>query len=85
MRLLISEYLDAFCGLFEEGAPRCEVSVPAPGFLITALQAASGGSFRFLTGALIIQVVLRSFFLWGLPLRHRRCHAAALLRPQSRA
>ena len=67
VRLLISEYLDAFCGLFEEGAPRCEVSVPAPGFLITALQAASGGSFRFLTGALIIQVVLRSFFLWGLP------------------
>ena len=30
VRLLISEYLDAFCGLFEEGAPRCEVSVPAP-------------------------------------------------------
>lgn len=67
VRLLISEYLAAFCELFEPGAPRCEVSVPAPGFLISSLQAASGGSFRFSTGALFMQVVLRSFFLWGLP------------------
>lgn len=74
LRLLISEYLDAFCGLFEPGAPLCELSVPAPGPLVSALQAASGGAWRFTTGALFMQVALRSFFLYGRPF----CAGAAM-------
>lgn len=68
VRLLISEYLRAFCELLSpDGPPRCEVSVPAPLFLIMALQRASAGRSRFFAGALLLEVVLRSFFLYGLP------------------
>ena len=63
VRMLISEYLSEFCAVFGEPGPKqCEVSVPSPQFLIMYLQSATGHSAVFRTGAMFMQVVLRSFF-----------------------
>ena len=68
VRMLISEYLGEFCRIFSEsGRKTCEVSVPSPQFVIMYLQSAAGDSAAFRTGALFMQVVLRSFFLFDRP------------------
>lgn len=68
VRMLISEYLGEFCRIFSEsGRKTCEVSVPSPQFIIMYMQSASGDNAAFRTGALFIQVVLRSFFLFDRP------------------
>lgn len=68
VRMLISEYLGEFCRIFcESGRKTCEVSVPSPQFVIMYMQSASGDSAAFRTGALFMQVVLRSFFLFNKP------------------
>lgn len=68
VRMLISEYLGEFCRIFSEsGRKTCEVSVPSPQFVIMYLQSAAGNSAAFHTGALFMQVVLRSFFLFDRP------------------
>ena len=73
VRMLISEYLSEFCAVFGEPGPKqCEVSVPSPQFLIMYLQSATGHSAVFRTGAMFMQVVLRSFFLFDRPFAPER-------------
>lgn len=69
IRLLICAYIKQFCAIFSGDATQfyCEVSVPAPLFLIMAFQQAGDKKIRFSTDALIAQIVLRSFFLYEDP------------------
>ena len=68
VRMLVSEYLGEFCRIFaDSGRKTCEVSVPSPQFLIMYLQSAAGCDVSFRTGALFMQAVLRSFFLFDRP------------------
>lgn len=70
VRLLICEYIKQFCRIFskKDGRLRCEITVPAPLFLIMAFQTAGEKKLRFSTDALIAQIVLRSFFLYKRPI-----------------
>lgn len=75
VRMLISEYLGEFCRIFgENGRKACEVSIPSPQFLIMCMQNADGYNTAFRTGALFMQVVLRSFFLFDRPFAPERAY-----------
>lgn len=69
IRLLIAEYIRRFTEIFsDDGRQRCEVTVPAPLFLVMAFQQAANERIRFSSDALIAQIVLRSFFLYDKPI-----------------
>lgn len=63
VRLLLSACLEEFAALFSDGGRElCEVSVPAPPFVMYALQSAGDG-WRFVSGAFFTQIVLRGILL----------------------
>lgn len=73
VRLLLSACLEEFAALFsEEKRERCEVSVPAPPFVMYALQQA-GADWQFVSGAFFAQIVLRGILLCREPLSITSC------------
>lgn len=67
VRQLIARYIESFVGIFSEKdeRSRCEISVPSPLPFVMSFQFAAENKMRFQTDALIANIVLRSFFLYG--------------------
>lgn len=73
VRLLLSACLEEFAALFSDGDREpCEVSVPAPPFVMYAFQKA-GGDLRFASNAFFAQIVLRGILLCREPLSLNSC------------
>ena len=73
MRMLLAACVREFEMLFSEDARKqCEVTVPAPPFMLYALQNASG-NIRFATGAFFAQIMLRGILLNREPLDFTGC------------
>lgn len=73
VRRLLSACLEEFAALFfDDGRQLCEVSVPAPPFVMYALQSA-GKSWRFVSSAFFAQIALRGIFLRKEPLDLNSC------------